>query len=122
MKGVVRHIILWLFVLLTSTSALGQSPVTQITGLVRDSLTHDGIAYASISLVGTDEGTLATDRGGFAITSRARFSKLRVTAMGYKPKEVEIKEGQGNVVLIDSTATGVELNELIGKTIEAMRA
>lgn len=89
------------------------SPVTQITGLVRDSLTHDGIPYASISLMGTSEGTLATDRGGFTVNSRARFSKLRVTAMGYKPKEVEIKPGQGSVVLIDLTATGVELSELV---------
>lgn len=89
------------------------SPVTQITGLVRDSLTHDGIPYASISLMGTSEGTLATDRGGFTVNSRARFSKLRVTAMGYKPKEVEIKPGQGSVVLIDLVATGVELDELV---------
>ena len=89
------------------------SPVTQITGLVRDSLTHDGIPYASISLMGTSEGTLATDRGGFTVNSRARFSKLRVTAMGYKPKEVEIKPGQGSVVLIDLVAAGVELDELV---------
>ena len=65
------------------------SPVTQITGLVRDSLTHDGIPYASISLMGTSEGTLATDRGGFTVNSRARFSKLRVTAMGYKRRAVK---------------------------------
>ena len=96
-------------------NVMGQqtSSVTQITGLVRDSLTHDGIAYASISLMGTNEGTLANDRGGFSINSRANFSKLRVTAMGYKSKEVEIKKGQGSVVLIDLVATGVELDELV---------
>ncbi len=33
--------------------------------------------------------------------------------MGYKPKEVEIKQGQGSVVLIDLVATGVELEELV---------
>ena len=93
---------------------MGQhAAVTQITGLVRDSVSHQGIAYASISLMGTNEGTLATDRGGFAINTRAVFSKLRVTAMGYKPKEVEIKQGQGSVVLIDLVATGVELEELV---------
>ena len=96
-------------------NVMGQqtSSVTQITGLVRDSLTHDGIAYASISLMSTNEGTLANDRGGFSINSRANFSKLRVTAMGYKSKEVEIKKGQGSVVLIDLVATGVELDELV---------
>ena len=87
--------------------------MTQITGLVRDTLTREGIPYASITLVGTSEGTMATDRGGFTINSRARFSKLRVTAMGYQPKEVEVKTGQGSVVLIDMVATGVELDEVV---------
>ena len=100
-----------MFVALTAVGQ--QMPVTQITGLVRDSLSHDGIPYASISLMGTNEGTLATDRGGFTINSRAKFTKLRVTAMGYKPKEVAIKPGQGSVVLIDLVATGVELDELV---------
>ena len=87
--------------------------MTQITGLVRDTLTREGIPYASITLVGTSEGTMATDRGGFTINSRARFSKLRVTAMGYQPKEVEVKTGQGSVLLIDLVATGVELDEVV---------
>ena len=95
------------------TAAGQQVPMTQITGLVRDSLTREGVPYASILLVGTSEGTLATDRGGFTINSRARFSKLRVTAMGYQPKEVEVKAGQGSVVLIDLVATGVELGEVV---------
>ena len=102
--------------MLTALAAAGQQQaVTQITGLVRDSVTREGIAYASISLVGTSEGTLATDKGGFTITTRARFSRLRVTAMGYRPREVEVKTGQGSVVVIDMVAAGVELNEVVVK-------
>ena len=88
-------------------------PVTQITGLVRDSISHDGVARASISLVGTSEGTLATENGGFTINSRASFNQLRVTAMGYRPKVVDIKAGQGSVILIDLAPTGVELDEVV---------
>ena len=102
--------------MLTALVAAGQQQaVTQITGLVRDSVTREGIAYASIALVGTSEGTLATDKGGFTITTRARFSRLRVTAMGYRPREVEVKTGQGSVVVIDMVAAGVELNEVVVK-------
>lgn len=90
-----------------------QSTVTQITGLVRDSVTHEGVALASISLVGTTEGTLATEKGGFTINTRAEFSKLRVTAMGYKAKEVDVKTGRGSVVLVDLAPTGVELDEVV---------
>lgn len=100
--------------LVVALTAMGQqNPVTQITGMVRDSLSHEGIAYASISLVGTNEGTLATEKGGFTINTRASFGKLRVTAMGYRPKEVNIRAGQGSVILIDLVPTGVELGEVI---------
>ena len=89
MKEPIRHILALVVMLAVAISAFGQNAtVTQITGMVRDSLSHEGIPYASITLMGTSEGTLATDRGGFTINSRARFSRLRVTAMGYKAKEV----------------------------------
>ena len=90
-----------------------QAAVTQITGLVRDSLTREGIALASVSIVGTSEGTLADERGGFIINSRSHFTKLRVTAMGYTPREMDIKPGQGNVVLVDMVPTGVQLGEVV---------
>ena len=86
-KVTLRHI-LCLLLMAVALAAVGQqAAVTQITGMVRDSLSHEGIAYASVSLLGTSEGTLATDKGGFTINSRASFKKLRVTAMGYSPKE-----------------------------------
>ena len=113
MKASLRHIVCLVVVLLAALTAAGQQAVTQITGLVRDSVSREGIPYASVTLVGTDEGTMANDKGGFTINSRARFDKLRVSAMGYRSKEVPIKSGQGNVVLIDLVATGVELDELV---------
>lgn len=94
-------------------SATGQQAVTQITGLVRDSLSREAVPYATVTLIGTDEGTIANDKGGFTINSRATFSKLRVTAMGYTPREVPVKAGQGSVVLVDLVPSGVELNEVV---------
>ena len=90
-----------------------QAAVTQITGLVRDSVTHQGIPYATVTLVGTSEGVLATEQGGFTINTRASFSKLKASAMGYASKEVAVKTGQGSVVLIDLVASGVELDEVV---------
>ena len=113
-----RHILcLVVLALLAALAAVAQpsAPLTQITGMVRDSLTRDGIAHATVSLVGTDEGTIATAQGGFTINSRARFTKLRVTAMGYRTKEVDIRPGQGSVIVIDLVATGVELSEVVVK-------
>lgn len=113
MKQALRHILIMMLLATAALSAVAQqTAVTQITGLVRDSVTREGIPLASISLMGTNEGTLATEQGGFTINSRARFSRLRVTATGYKPREVDIKPGQGSVVLIDLVPTSVELGEV----------
>lgn len=90
-----------------------QVAVTQITGLVRDSVSRDAVPYASVAMVGTSEGTMANDKGGFTINTRANFSKLRITAMGYKSKEVNIRQGQGSVVLIDLVPESVTLDELV---------
>lgn len=117
MHGSRCHIMLLtviLALLVLAAPALGQTTsVTSITGLVRDSLSREGIAYASISLMGTSEGTIANDKGGFNINTRASFTRLRISAMGYKTKEVEIKPGQGSVILVDLVSSGVELDEVV---------
>ena len=117
MHGSRCHIMLLtviLALLVLAAPALGQTAsVTSITGLVRDSLSREGIAYASISLMGTSEGTIANDKGGFNINTRASFTRLRISAMGYKTKEVEIKPGQGSVILVDLASSGVELDEVV---------
>ncbi len=110
-----RHILCLLLLLLSIPLAVtGQhAAVTQITGLVRDSVSRQGIPYATITLMGTDEGVMANEQGGFTINTRAAFSRLKVSAMGYASKEVSVKTGQGSVVLIDLTATGVQLDEVV---------
>lgn len=87
--------------------------LTQITGLVRDSLTREPVAYATVTLKGTTDGTVTNDKGGFAINSRARSSMLRVSALGYRTKEVPIKMGQGSIVLVDLVETSVTLDEVV---------
>lgn len=113
MKQWLKHIVCLTVLLAGVLSATGQQAVTQITGLVRDSLSREAVPYATVTLIGTDEGTIANDKGGFTINSRAAFSKLRVTAMGYTPREVPVKAGQGSVVLVDLVPSGVELNEVV---------
>ena len=113
MKYWIRHILAVVVLLAVAIGAMAQQvAVTQITGLVRDSVSRDAVPYASVAMVGTSEGTMANDKGGFTINTRANFSKLRITAMGYKSKEVNIRQGQGSVVLIDLVPESVTLDEL----------
>lgn len=88
--------------------------LVQITGLVRDSLTHEGIPFASISVPSSDVGVIATDHGGFNINTRSKVSKLRISAVGYLTNEVQIKQGQ-TVVIIDMTPDAIKLDEVVVK-------
>ena len=100
--------------LLVALSATGQQgSVTQITGMVRDSLSREGVSFATVSLVGTTEGVIANDKGGFNINTRSRVSQLKVSAMGFKTKVVDIEPGRSSVTLIDLVPTGVELGEVV---------
>lgn len=110
-----------LFILLTCWTlwqCVAAGPMRQITGMVRDSATHQGIAYATVTLVGCDESVMANDVGGFNINTRAEFTQLRVKAMGYDTKTVTVGADQ-TIVLVDMTAGGVRLDEVtVSKTKE----
>ncbi len=115
MKKSLRHILCLLAIVVTvALTATGQG-VTQITGMVRDSVTREGIPYATVTLAGTSEGTIANEQGGFVLNTRTNATRLRVTAMGFSPKELDIRPGQGSIVLIDLNATGVSLHEVVVK-------
>ncbi|MBQ9217669.1 MAG: carboxypeptidase-like regulatory domain-containing protein [Muribaculaceae bacterium] len=87
---------------------------TQIAGYVRDSLTREPIPFASIALLGTDEGVTAGDHGGFQINSATSVAVLRVTAMGYKPKNIALRQYQ-SVVVVDLVSQAVALDEVVVK-------
>ena len=75
-----KHIVCLMVLLAGVLSATGQQAVTQITGLVRDSLSHEAVPYATVTLIGTDEGTIANDKGGFTINSRAALALCSLTS------------------------------------------
>ena len=88
--------------------------MTQIAGMVRDSLSGDAIPFASVQLQGTSEGLMANSKGGFNINSRESFSALRVTAVGYREKLVPITQGHGSVVIVELSPSDASiLGELV---------
>ncbi len=87
--------------------------LTQVTGLVRDSLTREPVSFATVTLKGTTEGTVTNDKGGFAINTRARSSKLRVSALGYRAVEVPVRAGQGSIVIVELVPEAVDLDEVV---------
>ena len=89
--------------------------VTQITGLVRDSLTRDPIPHASITLTGNQAGTQAGDNGAFVLTAHGSFGKMRVSAVGYASREVEVPVSRGSVQIVELVPQSTQLGELVVK-------
>ena len=81
--------------------AAGAGLRTEIVGLVRDSVTHEPVAYAAIFLKGSDRGSLTDENGRFEIVTTAIFTSLEVSTIGYNDKTVFVKKGQKNDIIID---------------------
>ena len=74
---------------------------TVIKGIVRDSITHEPISYASVFFVGSDKGLMTDDDGKFAVSVRDNFLNVRFSTLGYREKTVFVKKGAENDLVID---------------------
>lgn len=105
--------ILWS--LMISSQPLG----VKVSGLVRDSLTHEPIPYAAVTLKGPEIHGLTDEKGQFRLYTTRPFTHYYVTSIGYEPKTLEFATDEGNSVTIDMNPEGLLLEEVtVRKTKE----
>ncbi len=75
-----------IFILIANPIKVHADNVT-VTGVVRDSLTHEPIPFATVLLKGTDRGTLTDDNGKYTITTALRWDSIQAASMGYDTKQ-----------------------------------
>lgn len=95
----------WTYVLCT----LAQ---TQIAGYVRDSLSREPIARATITLIGCENVVVSNERGGFNIDTKQSVPAVQVSAIGYQTKVISLKQYQA-VLLVDLMRQTVALDEVV---------
>ena len=88
---------------------------TVIKGIVRDSITHEPISYASVFFVGSDKGLMTDDDGKFAVSVRDNFLNVRFSTLGYREKTVFVKKGAENDLVIDLVPSDYVLKEVVVK-------
>lgn len=98
--------------LFTANAMMGQNPVV-ISGLVRDSLTHEPVAYAAVALKEASRGTLTDSNGQFRITTAKSFTAVEVSAMGFTTKIIPLAKGKNANITVDLQSTGLALNEVV---------
>lgn len=62
-------------------------------GVVKDSIADEPIPYASIYVVGTKTGVVASVNGQFSFHSKSKHPEIRLQAVGYANKVVKLKGG-----------------------------
>lgn len=106
-------IIIGVIVALSSPRLYAQPLGVKVSGLVRDSLTHEPIPYAAVTLKGPDVGGLTDEKGHFNIYTSRPFTHYNVTAIGYEPKSVKFSPTEDNLITIDMNPEGLTLTEVV---------
>ncbi len=84
-----------------------------LTGIIKSSESGETIPRASISILGTQQGTIANKEGRFSIALEAGKSyRLRIRAIGYKPDTISVNLNSSEEKIIS-----LDIAPIIGKEI-----
>lgn len=111
----IRFIIYYILIL---TGGTVNAADLVVKGTVTDSSTLEPVAYASVSIPGTDRGGLTNDFGEFSFVCKLPFDSLRVSAMGYQTLSVKAPAYNGNSVInvnVNIKPIGVQLGTVVAK-------
>lgn len=86
---------------------------TTVQGTVKDSITGEPIAFATVSFENSSVGKLTDDGGKFKINNKNNITKVAVTFMGYNSKTFTVPAGQTTNLTILLVPEGVNLNEVV---------
>ncbi len=98
-KGIV---ILGLIAVVSPAWAQNDSGFYTVKGIVKDKSTKRTIEYATISVAGTNIGTITNTNGEFSIKIKNGISSktLEITHLGYSNEKVSIKRGEDNKITV----------------------
>lgn len=112
------HLIVLLVLLqaVTGVAVLYAQSMTSASGIVKDSITGEPLAFVSVYFDGSTIGAMTDDNGAFALQNDKGYNKLAVASLGYDTKILDLKTGQKNDGLtIDLRPTAFEISEVIVK-------
>lgn len=105
-----------LFLLPLATMLMAQetsdSLLIRISGVVRDQFTNNKMEDATISVPGTNIGTITNADGYFTLKVKQKPEYIEVSSIGYKTSKFHLNKGVKNLK-IDLTPSSMVLKELV---------
>ena len=108
-----KRIIGFMLALCMAMSVCGQ--VSQIRGVVVDSIDGGPLPYASVSLEDTGKGVMTDGNGNFSLSASGKDIVLEVSFLGYNTKKVKAVPGKATNLRITLVPSDVVLNEVVIK-------
>ena len=108
-----KKTILFISFLLITTIGYGQTNL--IEGTVTDSITGEGLPYASLVFKETTTGTATDMDGHFELTLPERTETLEVSYLGYETKRLTITPHHHGPLDISLVPDGIILHEVVVK-------
>ena len=100
----------------TGISVLYAQSITSASGIVKDSITGEPLAFVSVYFDGSTIGAMTDDNGKFTLQNDKGYNKLAFASLGYDTKVIDLKKGQKNDGLdIKIHPTAFEISEVIVK-------
>lgn len=108
-----KKIVFWITFFLFACICHAQE--TLIKGLVTDSITGEGLPYASLIFKGTSIGTSTDLDGNFSLSTETKESILEVSYLGYQTQTLKVILGKTNLLHIKLSPNDITLQEVIVK-------
>ena len=97
------------------TACLGYAQYAVIQGMVTDSISGEGLPYASLIFQGTSIGTATDGEGRFELPLPEHTQILEVSYLGYDTRRLSIHPRQSGSLHIQLSPDGIALEEVIIK-------
>lgn len=108
-----RFVFSLIFCLICLLDINGQNRL--LTGTVTDSVTGEGLPYASLIFKGTSIGTATDGEGRFSFSAPTDRKILTVSYLGYEDQEVEVTSQNAGNLRIQLVPGGISLDEVTVK-------
>ncbi|HMR58492.1 MAG TPA: carboxypeptidase-like regulatory domain-containing protein, partial [Cyclobacteriaceae bacterium] len=96
------------FVLLLATGLTAYGQSYQVSGVIRDARTAEGIVGVNVSVKGTSQGTISDINGNFSVEANGS-AVLIFSFIGYKTKEVNVSAATTSIsVSLEEDVTSLE--------------
>ena len=92
--------------------SVGYAQQTSIKGMVTDSITGEGLPYASLVFKGTMTGTATDAEGSFVLTIPAKGGVLEISYLGYTTQTMRIQPSHKGSLHIRLKPKGISLQEV----------